>query len=116
MDRECQSKQPGLQINNDYNRNNNKQFPVQPQQFSFNCVTYKKTNKVLRNLDTKKYPQDAYIPTRITEENFDLFAHFLMKVYNNMIIKSEFPQTLNNSNVTPVDKKTHEMMKLITGP
>lgn len=37
------------------------------------------------------------------QENFDLFAHFLLNDSNNLMIKSEFPQTLKNENVTPLD-------------
>lgn len=83
MDRECQYKQ--LQ--------DSKQimiiiaiivshFPFFPNNFVSVTWSIKKTNKLLRNLDTKKCSQDTYIPTRIMQENFDLFAHFLLNDSN----------------------------------
>ena len=70
--------------------------------------------RFLRN--TKKASQNASIPARIIKENSDLFAHFILKDYNDRLIiilkdyndrliKREFPQTLNIVNVTPVQKK-----------
>lgn len=104
MDRECQYKQLqdskqimiiiAIIVSN---------FPFFPNNFVSITWSIKKTNKLLRNLDTKKCSQDTYIPTRIMQENFDLFAHFLLNDSNNLMIKSEFPQTLKNANVTPLD-------------
>ena len=37
----------------------------------------------------KRYAFHANV---ITKENSDLFAHFILKDYNDMLIKSEFPQ------------------------
>ena len=61
--------------------------------------------KLLRNLDTKKASQDTDIPIRIIKSNSNLFAHFILKDYSDVLIKSEFPQNLKNANVTPVYKK-----------
>ena len=73
--------------------------------FSFNQVTNKNIEKLLRNLDTKKASQDTAISTRKIKENPDLLAHFILKNYNDMLLKREFSQTLKNANVTPVYKK-----------
>ena len=73
--------------------------------FSFNQVMNKNIEKLLRSLDTKKASQDASISTRKIKENPDLLAHFILKNYNDMLLKREFSQTLKNANVTPVYKK-----------
>ena len=73
--------------------------------FSFNQVMNKNIEKLLRNLDTKKASQDTGISTRNIKENPDLLAHFILKNYNDMLLKREFSQTLKNANVTPVYKK-----------
>lgn len=83
MDRECQYKQLqdskqimiiiAIIVSN---------FPFFPNNFVSITWSIKKTNKLLRNLDTKKCSQDTYIPTRIMQENFDLFAHFLLNDSN----------------------------------
>ena len=73
--------------------------------FSFNQVMNKNIEKLLRSLDTKKASQDTGISTRKIKENPDLLAHFILKNYNDMLLKREFSQTLKNANVTPVYKK-----------
>ena len=89
------------------------QFSHQKRQFFFrsnnawkNWKTFKEDYQGVRFLrNTKKASQDASIPARVIKENSDLFAHFILKDYNDRLIKREFPQTLNIVNVTPVQKK-----------
>ena len=59
--------------------------------FSFNQMAYGKIEQFLREVDAKKASQDTDIPTTIIMENSDLFAHFILKNYNHMLIKNEFP-------------------------
>ena len=51
--------------------------------------------------------QDTDIPTRIIKENSDLFAHFIIKDYNDKIVKSEFPQTMKNANHSTKNEVFH---------
>ena len=44
----------------------------------------------LRNPDTNKASQDTDNPTRTIKENSHLLPHFVLKGYNEMLIKSEF--------------------------
>ena len=50
--------------------------------FSFNQVTHKKIETLLRNLNTKKAFQDTHILIRIIKENSDLLANFILKDNN----------------------------------
>ena len=68
--------------------------------FSFKQVTYEKFKNLLVNLDTKNTSQDRDVSKRIIKGNSDLFTHFRLK--QDMLIESDFPQTLKYSNVTPV--------------
>ena len=45
---------------------------------------------------------------------FDLFVHFILKNYNNILLKSEFPRTSKNANVASTYKKYFETRKQIT--
>ena len=59
-------------------------------------MAFSKIEKLLRNLDTKKVSQDTDIPTSIIEETSDLFAHVILKDFNDMPVKSDFPQMQKN--------------------
>ena len=52
-----------------------------------------------------KASQSSDIPTKIIEENVDIFAEFLWKSINSSIKSSTFPSCLKLEDVTPLHKK-----------
>ena len=74
--------------------------------FSFKSVSLDEIKKEIKNLDTKKACQDTDLPTKIIQENFDIFADFIFQNFNNVVIAfSVFPTNIKNANITPVHKK-----------
>ena len=61
--------------------------------------------KEVKNLSTSKGTQESDIPTKITKDNPNIFADFLLSSFNTCIANSEFPSPLKLANITPVHKK-----------
>ena len=73
--------------------------------FSFRYVSLDEIKKEIKNLNTKKACQDTDIPTKIVQENSDIFAEFIFQNLNYGIEFSVFPANIKNANITPVHKK-----------
>ena len=73
--------------------------------FSFRYVSLDEIKKEINNLSTKKACQDTDIPTKLVQENSDVFAEFIFQNLNYGIEFSVFPANIKNANITPVHKK-----------
>ena len=56
----------------------------------------------LLGLETTRACQDTTIPTKIVNENKDIFANVLISNFNDSIKKSNFLSILKNARLTPV--------------
>ena len=52
-------------------------------------------------LETSKACQDTDIPTKLINENSDIFADVLLAIFNDSAEKSNFPSFLKIANITP---------------
>ena len=73
--------------------------------FSFRYISLDEIKKEIKNLNTKKACQDTDIPTKIVQENSDIFAEFIFQYLNYGTEFSVLPANIKNTNVTPVHKK-----------
>ena len=69
--------------------------------------------KDIKNLNTKKACQDTDIPTKIVQENSDIFAEFIFQNLNYGIEFSVFPADIKNADITPVHKKDSTLNPII---
>ena len=79
--------------------------------FHFEEVNIGEAEKEILQLNKTTASQKTDIPTRITEENIDIFADFSCTSINSAIKSSSFPSSLNLADVTPVHKKGRKDMK-----
>ena len=63
------------------------------------------------NLDVSKTCQDTDIPSKIINENADIFATFLRSSFNTPVTNLEFPSVLKQAYITPVFKKADRYSK-----
>ena len=73
--------------------------------FSFRYVSLDEIKKETINLNTKKACQDTDIPTKVVQENSDIFAEFIFQNLNYGTEFSVFPANIKNANITPVHQK-----------
>ena len=45
------------------------------------------------------------VPTRVLVENADIISPFITDIYNDSVLRSEFPTSLKLADVTPAHKK-----------
>ena len=62
------------------------------------------------NLDVSKACQDTDIPSKIVNENADIFASFLHTSFNTSVTNSEFPSVLKQTNITCMFRQINEYM------
>ena len=62
--------------------------------FNFRYVSLDEIKKEIKNLNTKKACQDTDIPTKIVQENSDIFAGFIFQNLNYDIEFSAFPANI----------------------
>ena len=80
--------------------------------FSFRYVSPDEIKKEIKNLNTKKACQDTDIPTKIVQENSEIFTEFIFQNLNYGIEFSVFRANIKNANVTPVHKKDSRNIEL----
>ena len=73
--------------------------------FSFRRVSKEDLLYQLNSLDPTKVTQKYDIPTTIIKKNYDIFSEFLFENFNNIILRSLFPEQLKYADVKPVFKK-----------
>ena len=73
--------------------------------FCFKKVSLEKTQKEILNLNNKKVSQNCNIPTKIINENSDIFGKVLCSFISNLIKPFTFPSCLKEVDVTPIHKK-----------
>ena len=83
--------------------------------FSFENVSLEDVKKVTRELDISKTSQVLDIPTKIIEQNADIFSEFFFVNINHSINNSTFPEELKWADVKPVFKKNSRNVKETTG-
>ena len=81
--------------------------------FSLTYVPLDEIKKDIKNLNTKKACQDTDIPTKIVQENSDIFAEFIFQNLNYGIEFSVFPADIKNADITPVHKKDSTLNPII---
>ena len=79
--------------------------------FSFKEVSFEETETEIRLLKLNKVSQYSDIPTKIINENSDIFSSFICESINNSIKSSIFPSCLKHGNVTPFHKKCNKSSK-----
>ena len=62
-------------------------------------------------MKANKAIQNTEIPTKLIEENLDIFADFIFENLNDSIPQSVFPSALKLANITPVHKKDSKSKK-----
>ena len=73
--------------------------------FEFSKVSEFEINKKLVSLNKKKPSTHNNIPTRVLVENADIISPFITDIYNDSVLRSEFPASLKFADVTPAHKK-----------
>ena len=71
----------------------------------------KVNNRRQQKLDVSKACQDTDIPSKIINENADIFASYLHSSFNTSVTNSEFPSVLKQANITSVFKKEERYSK-----
>ena len=77
--------------------------------FSLQSGSMKETMKELSNLDTSKATQKSDIPTKLINENSDIFSEFLYENFNNIVENENFPIELKWADVNRYIKKIIEL-------
>ena len=77
--------------------------------FSFQSASMKKTMKELSNLDTSRATLKSDIPTKLINENSDIFSEFLYENFNNIVENENFPIELKWADVNRYIKKIIEL-------
>ena len=85
-------------------------FSLFTPQFSYNWNITE-----IKNLDESKATQTNDTLTKVTKENFDIFATFITENVNNMFESSFFPDSLKQPGIKPVYKKILGMKRKTTG-
>ena len=62
-------------------------------------------------MKANKAIQNTEIPTKLIEENLDIFADFIFENLNDSIPQSVFPSALKLANITPMHKKDSKSKK-----
>ena len=73
--------------------------------FDFSEVLLENIQHQLENLNIKKATTLKNIPTKLLKNNTDVCGPVLLKLINNAISNSEFPDELKRADVTPIFKK-----------
>ena len=79
--------------------------------FSFKNVQEEEILKELNNLNINKATQNTDIPTKIIQENSDIFGDFIFSNFNCYINTSSYPSLLKRADITPVHKKDSKSEK-----
>ena len=81
--------------------------------FSFRKVTYEEIPHEINSLDTSKSTQSEDIPFKITKDNADIFANFVLQKFNKCIIDGKFLDQLKKHTLVVSLKKKTIMIKPI---
>ena len=73
--------------------------------FTFSHVTKEEVLKDIGNPHTTQLSQDTNIPTKVIKQNSDIFASFIYKTFNNIVVSSTFPGAHKLAHITPAFKK-----------
>ena len=79
--------------------------------FIFNHITKEDVMKEVRDLDVSKASQENDIPTKIINENADIFPNFKYESFNNMIDVCIFPTSLKLANVASASSKKAQQIQ-----
>lgn len=82
--------------------------------FSFDYVSLAAVEKEIYALDKSEAIQQSDIPTRIINENKDIFTQLIANNFNINLSNSDFPNALKNADIKPVLKRLLKQIKLIT--
>ena len=62
-------------------------------------------------MDCSKASQDSNIPTKIIQDNIDIFVPVLLTEFNGSLKLSTLPHSMKSANITPVVKKNNRTDK-----
>ena len=79
--------------------------------FSFKEVSFKEIEKEIRLLKLNKASQYSDIPTKIMNENSDIFLNFIWESINSSIKYSIFPSWFKHADVTPLHQKCNKSLE-----
>ena len=79
--------------------------------FHFRKTSCNEVEKVISNLNIKKYFQHEDIPIKIIKMNKELIAKFKAKNFNSSIDDSEFPSELKHADIVPIHEKKDKSCK-----
>ena len=82
--------------------------------FNFSFVEKVDILKEIKMLQSNKATQNTDIPTKLIEDNVDIFAEFVFISLNKCVEQSIFTRKLKLANITPVPKKTQKAPKTVT--
>ena len=73
--------------------------------FSFRKVTLKEIINEIKSLDESEATQSNVIPSKVTKENYDIFATFITENFSNMIKNAVFPVSLKQADIKSIYNK-----------
>ena len=79
--------------------------------FSFREVSFKENETEIRLLKLNKASQYSDTPTKIMNENSDIFLNFIWESINNSIKYSIFPSWFKHADVTPLHQKCNKSLE-----
>ena len=79
--------------------------------FNFSSVSEAAMKKRITSLNKKKPSTHNNIPIRVLVENADIISPFITHIYNDSVLKSEFPDSLKLADVTPAHKKNDRIIE-----
>ena len=80
---------PSIELTKTNNENN----------ISFCFQELQAIEKELKNFDCSKASQDSYIPTKIINDNIDIFGPVLLTKFNESLKLSRFPHSMKSANI-----------------
>ena len=88
-----------------------KEYVVIEEKFSFLEVTENEFYNEINKLDPKKGTVENDLPAKMLIGTNDIIAGHLSNIYNNSRYEKNFPNSLKNSDVTPIHKKEERTKK-----
>ena len=73
--------------------------------FEFEEVDLKDIEKEIFNLNTKKAAASNSIPAKALKETSNICSPVLQRIWNDKVLKSQFPENLKLADITPIFKK-----------
>ena len=73
--------------------------------FNFSLSNYADMTAIIKDLNTNKPTTFNNIPAKMIVETSDICSPFILKIYNDSILNSIFPESLKMADITPIYKQ-----------